>query len=336
MSTEFIEDTYSNAIYLLSTVRSAARLKYNMHTFPTLPVELVYRIMDHQNDRTLFCSMQNICRRLNQILSTYQRYQILDTALLSETTTSMIIHPKNSHLHPTPPSKSTPHITISNHIHTIRSAIKGFLYYFRFSLHTTSIQTLTTLNLYYNKIGAEGAQHLANALRTNTTLTTLDLSCNRIGAEGAQHLANALRTNTTLTTLDLYKNEIGAEGAQHIADSLRTNATLTTHNLSSNQIGDEGAKHVADALRTNTTLTTLALTWNQIGVEGAKHIADALRTNTTLTTLDLTWNQIGAEGAQHIADALRTNTTLTTFHLHDDEIGDEIAQHIADALGRNI
>ncbi|CAF0863842.1 unnamed protein product [Adineta ricciae] len=76
-----------------------------MHTFSTLPVELVYRIMDHQNGRTLFCSMQNICRRLNQILSTYQRYQ-----------------------------------------------------------------TLTTLDLRWNQIGDEGAQHIADALRTNTVI----------------------------------------------------------------------------------------------------------------------------------------------------------------------
>ncbi|CAF1448934.1 unnamed protein product [Adineta ricciae] len=46
-----------------------------MHTFSTLPVELVYRIMDHQDELTLFCSMQNISRRLNQILSTYERYR---------------------------------------------------------------------------------------------------------------------------------------------------------------------------------------------------------------------------------------------------------------------
>ncbi|CAF1667628.1 unnamed protein product, partial [Adineta ricciae] len=130
-----------------------------MDTFSTLPVELVYRIMDHQNDRTLFCSMQNICRRLNQILSTYQRYQ-----------------------------------------------------------------TLTALYLSGNRIGDEGAQHIANALRTNTTLTTLDLSGNEIGDEGAQHIADALRTNTTLTTLHLSWNAIGAEGAQHIADALPTNA----------------------------------------------------------------------------------------------------------------
>ncbi|CAF1461499.1 unnamed protein product [Adineta ricciae] len=216
-----------------------------MHTFSTLPVEIVYRIMDHQNDETLFCSMQNISRRLNQILSTYERYR-----------------------------------------------------------------TLTELSLYWNGIGTKGAQHIANALRTNTTLTTLNLGYNRLGDGGAQHIADALGTNTTLATLILLDNGIGAEGAKHIADALRTNTTLTTLNLSWNGIGAEGAQHIADALRTNTTLTTLDIGYNEIGYEVAQRIADALRTNTTLTTLILDSNQIGDEVAQHIADALRRNASI--------------------------
>ncbi|CAF4318322.1 unnamed protein product, partial [Rotaria magnacalcarata] len=55
--------------------------------------------------------------------------------------------------------------------------------------------TLTTLNLGYNDINAEGAQYLADALRNNTTLTTLNLGYNDINAEGGQYLADALRTN---------------------------------------------------------------------------------------------------------------------------------------------
>ncbi|CAF5178999.1 unnamed protein product, partial [Rotaria magnacalcarata] len=39
------------------------------------------------------------------------------------------------------------------------------------------------------------------------TQTTLDLGANQIGAEGAQHIANALNNNKTLTTLDLRGNQ---------------------------------------------------------------------------------------------------------------------------------
>jgi hypothetical protein len=43
----------------------------------TLPVELVYRILDHLDDKSLFLSCTNICRRLNDIIDTYHRYQVI-------------------------------------------------------------------------------------------------------------------------------------------------------------------------------------------------------------------------------------------------------------------
>jgi Ran GTPase-activating protein (RanGAP) involved in mRNA processing and transport len=78
-------------------------------------------------------------------------------------------------------------------------------------------QMITTLDLYYNQIGVQGSQHLANALKQNTvkphtlivlfihyylqTLTTLDLSHNKIGNQGVQYLANALQHNKVTSSL---------------------------------------------------------------------------------------------------------------------------------------
>ena len=42
----------------------------------TLPVELVYRIMDHLDDLAVLCSIRNVCRRINTIVDTYYRYQV--------------------------------------------------------------------------------------------------------------------------------------------------------------------------------------------------------------------------------------------------------------------
>ncbi|CAF1263322.1 unnamed protein product [Adineta ricciae] len=203
--------------FSLYGTRFAARLKFNMHTFSILPVELVYRIMDHQNEQTLFCSMQNVSRRLNQILSTYERYRTLTTLRFTRNTIGA-----------------------------------GGVQHIADALRTNT--TLTTLNLNGNGIGPEGAQHIADGLRTNTTLTALNLSWNGIGPEGAQHIADGLRRNTTLTTVDLCGNVIGDKGAQHIADALQTNTTLTALNLNGNEIGAEAAKHIADALRRNASV----------------------------------------------------------------------------------
>jgi hypothetical protein len=43
----------------------------------TLPVELVYRILDHLDNKSLFLSCTNICRRLNDIIDNYHRYQVI-------------------------------------------------------------------------------------------------------------------------------------------------------------------------------------------------------------------------------------------------------------------
>jgi hypothetical protein len=43
----------------------------------TLPVELVYRILDHLNEVTILLSCSNVCTRLNTIIDTYHRYQVL-------------------------------------------------------------------------------------------------------------------------------------------------------------------------------------------------------------------------------------------------------------------
>ncbi|CAF3993437.1 unnamed protein product [Rotaria magnacalcarata] len=102
---------------------------------------------------------------------------------------------------------------------------------------------LSTLDLSQNKIGDEGAQHIANALNTKKILTTLNLSVNNIGDEGARHIANALSNNKTLTTLDLHKNQIGAKGAQRVANALDNNKALTTLDLCFTDIGDKVAKH---------------------------------------------------------------------------------------------
>lgn len=66
------------------------RALYTKHTFQqfssmsdkiipslhTLPVEFVYKILDELDDFTILCSMQNVCKRLNEIVHTYHRYQV--------------------------------------------------------------------------------------------------------------------------------------------------------------------------------------------------------------------------------------------------------------------
>lgn len=46
-------------------------------SFHTLPIELVYRILDNVDEKTLFISCRGVCKRLNDILDTYKPYQVI-------------------------------------------------------------------------------------------------------------------------------------------------------------------------------------------------------------------------------------------------------------------
>ncbi|KAF9577007.1 hypothetical protein BGW38_008081, partial [Lunasporangiospora selenospora] len=195
--------------------------------------------------------------------------------------------------------------------------------------------TLTTLDLFSNGIGDDGAKALAEALKINSALTNLYLNHNSIGVNGAKALAESLKVNSTLTTLDSYNNIIGDDGAKALAEALKINSTLTTLCMGHNNIGDDGANTLADALKINSTLTTLKLEQNNIGDDGAKALAETLKINSALTTLYLNHNNIGDDGAKALAEALKINSTLTTMKLEQNNIGNDGAKALAEAFKIN-
>ena len=97
------------------------------------------------------------------------------------------------------------------------------------------------------------------ALRVNTSLTTLDLFANCIGDEGANSLSDALRVNASLTSLKLDFNSIGDEGANSLSEALGVNTSLSSLRLSHNRIGFNGVNSLSQALSVNTSLTSLKL-----------------------------------------------------------------------------
>ncbi len=55
------------------TTPASHNMPLSLHT---LPVELVYRILDNLDNFTLFVACRNVCTRLNTIIDTYHRYQV--------------------------------------------------------------------------------------------------------------------------------------------------------------------------------------------------------------------------------------------------------------------
>jgi hypothetical protein len=54
-------------------------------------------------------------------------------------------------------------------------------------------RVLTTLRLHGNRIGAEGAKAIAEALKVNAVLTKLDIGINRMGDAGKKAVQDAVK-----------------------------------------------------------------------------------------------------------------------------------------------
>lgn len=46
-------------------------------SLPLLPVEMIYRILDHLDTYTILISCQDVCQKLNDVIYTYRRYQVI-------------------------------------------------------------------------------------------------------------------------------------------------------------------------------------------------------------------------------------------------------------------
>ena len=92
----------------------------------------------------------------------------------------------------------------------------------------------TKLNLNSKGIDDEKIEIIIKYLTENPTITTLNLWGNKIGDIGAKYLSE----NSTITTLNLWKNKIGELGAKYLSE----NTTITTLTLWNNKIGEEGEK----------------------------------------------------------------------------------------------
>jgi len=113
---------------------------------------------------------------------------------------------------------------------------------------------VTSINLFYNQIGVEGAKALAEALETNKTVTSISLTHNQIGDEGAKALAEALKANETVTSINLFDNRIGDEGAKMIRKALMINVSVTMLDLDSDYIDTQIVRSIDNALQINEQL----------------------------------------------------------------------------------
>jgi uncharacterized protein (TIGR02996 family) len=164
---------------------------------------------------------------------------------------------------------------------------------------------LSSLDLSYNEIGAEGAAALAASPHL-AHLASLALTCNEIGPEGAAALVASPHL-ARLSSLELGSNSIGPAGAAALAASPHL-AHLDSLSLGGNRIGAAGAAALAASPHL-ARLTGLYLGDNEIGAAGARALAASPHL-ARLTQLFLIDNGIGASAAQALEQRFGTAVLL--------------------------
>ena len=114
--------------------------------------------------------------------------------------------------------------------------------------HDHTEHNFETLNLWWNRIGDDGAILLASAIKMFPNLQRIALGLNHIGDKGAKALADSLNNHRYLKTLDLSANRIGNIGAKHIGKCIQQIQSIGYLNLSDCNIDDEGFDHILNGL----------------------------------------------------------------------------------------
>ena len=129
-------------------------------------------------------------------------------------------------------------------------------------LSDMGVRTLTkVLSLNNSKVGAlalqstgitdEGAEHVAEMLKTNTKLGGLQLGWNEIGDRGVQRLADALtHHNTTIYLLFLDRNKkVSDLSVDSLVEMLKHNQRLTRLNLEECNLSEKGKDRLRQTVK---------------------------------------------------------------------------------------
>ena len=110
----------------------------------------------------------------------------------------------------------------------------------------SNLQSLTSINIAWARVGGHEALAMAKALACNSSITKLDLCQNNFGAsETIDLLSDSLQNSEALTHLDLSYNNIDEKSACVLAHGFIAHRNvLKVINLSGNPVGQIGAREI--------------------------------------------------------------------------------------------
>lgn len=191
--------------------------------------------------------------------------------------------------------------------------------YFEF-LVENKLEGITSLFLAINRVGDEGARHIACGVREYKALKRLDLASNRIQHSGLTFVLAVASGLPNLMFLDLglYKstsdmkelpNYFGDDGAIQIADFIKSNKTVQIMSIQDTNVGPKGLQLIIDAVQQNDTL--LFIYAGQYGYCTPKDLLARL------------WAKLDENCMKHVGvDVLTFRRDKLRFYKHTDRVKD--------------
>ena len=128
-------------------------------------------------------------------------------------------------------------------------------------------------------------------------MTSLNLSRNFLRAEGAKHVAEAIKVNVSALRFDWYHFELDLTGGSTAGCANTTKVAMVQFDISKNYIRAEGGKALAEALTDNQVMQELSIAGNELSnygrdMSGVIVISGAISTMGALTSLNIDDNRI--------------------------------------------
>jgi hypothetical protein len=183
------------------------------------------------------------------------------------------------------------------------------------ALDSSSVQ-LTSLKLWNNRLGAQGATLLAPTLSQLGSLLSLSIICDNIDVEGVTALGAHITSNNNykpvLQALDLTHNSLGDQGMKAFAPFLSKLTALQSLCLDGNGITATGMKRLCPCLKKlRHSLRELSLCNNDLGFKGTESLGQVITQLSVLQKLELSRNHsMSVQGAGAIWSHLPRISTL--------------------------
>jgi Leucine-rich repeat (LRR) protein len=224
----------------------------------------------------------------------------------------------------------------------------------------TSKSNLSTLNLGYNSITAEGVRHLADACWNSKTLSSVtigsaeisidllkkigetggiaDMSNLGVGPLSAILVGVLIRRTSGMIQLNISNNNLRKEGTNFLCRELAHYEDLMVLNIGSNEIFPSGVEAIAGLLRgAGGGLKSLSLAHNNItnwakNIESFRAVIEAAMDCEILEELNLEGNVLRDEGAAMIGELIANGGALEKLNISKCQIGIDGGKAIAKSI----